>query len=93
MQPSSKNKLPELQGDKTYLSVHQKWFTEMYKAGIDKTREKLVDYAKFMLSRGLDGLNDEITSSAIKRLADGPKTEAQWRDFCPNSFEYPAPPL
>jgi len=82
---------PKLPSGETYLSAHQRWFTDLYKEGIEWTRKTLVDFATFMLADQsgirLEGL-DEKTKHAIQLIA-GAKTKAQWEAFCPENFQYP----
>ncbi|KAK4445695.1 hypothetical protein QBC34DRAFT_471872 [Podospora aff. communis PSN243] len=87
MQPSAATGLEPLTGGKTYLKAHQEWFTQMYNNGIEWTRERLNEYASSTVKRGLDGL-DPKTAEAIESIAKA-RSEAEWKEFCPNSFKYP----
>ncbi len=66
----------------SFADAHREWYDEMFKEGIDFTRERLKNYAEFMDADG--AAMKQLSTTAQEQvgwLADGSKLE----EYCPGT--------
>ncbi|KAL4879335.1 hypothetical protein BJY04DRAFT_229120 [Aspergillus karnatakaensis] len=69
--------------DFSYVAAHQEWFERTYREGIEHAREKLTDYAIWMVGNPKGDQWDDLSDQAqdeIRELAGG---SPDWDKYCP----------
>lgn len=60
-----------------------------YEAGIKHTREKLVDYAGWMIANKAESGYADLSQEKKDLIDDVAATALTSEEYCPNSFTYP----